>query len=681
MPNSVLPLESDKVRSWQCPPREAPDYYRAGWISELVQNGDAWTQAQPGIRNVNKDIQLLMGLGQDRDLESNLLQPDIRTFVETITDLRQIATLGSRAEEFSKYAALYNDVFRFTYWDSEFVSNMRRTLQYAMVGRGYLWQKYSRDKYGWGRGKIVFDALGPREFLPEQLPADNDVQGCYAGTIVRPMPVAEAHARFPAFQQWLTPIGRMDWKNYGTLGMARRMDFYDRYRFTGEEHNGWENRYCEIRYSFIRDLRINDTGRTQQMGIDGTSWGYQVPSLGDLLVTINPANGLPESRKAGVADCRMYPQLRLVITSPGVPVPLYDDTAFNWHGEIPVSHVDVNDWAWSAVGYSSIQNVKGLEIARRDRISDMNTVLAVQKDPPLGHDVSNGVARTQMEKLDLLHAQGMRLGGRGDPSKWTRSLLPEGLEVSETDFKGIDLLGASIKATLGLTDLASMREVKGNMSDESMDKFVENLGPMAKGIAVNIWRSNNRQANMLKFNIAQFYTVEDLLSMVGPEGVGLETFDNDPNSIIPSHLTGEDRSKVSNKSKRERSMWFCEKLRTISTPAQLLNITHQQERMIYMMLFQKGAKISNETVFAKLGIEDYDVQHKKWEKEQVADGVWELEAKATIAAKQHELGLDPPPEASQQGQGGGRPNSFKKPNHPEGKGSQSGNVRAVNSTS
>lgn len=672
----------EKQFDWQVPPRETPPEFIKAWCDELTQNGDRWVQSQPGLRNLPQDIQLLMGINQERDLDSNLLQPDIRTFVETVTDLRQIATMGSKAAQFKKNVALYNDVFKYTYWDSQFVWNSRKAVQWAMLGRGYIWQKWSRDRYGWGKSRIVFDTLGPREFLPEQLPADNDVQGCYAGTIIRPMPIAEAHARFPRFQRWLQPISRYDWKTYGTLGMQRRYDFYDRWRFNGEDGNNWETRYCEIRYHLIRDLRINTTGQTQQMGIDGTTWGYQVPSLGDLVVSVNPENGLPQSHRAGVDECRMYPQLRLIMTCPSVPIPMYDDTGFDWHGDIPVSQYDVNDWAWSAMGYSAVNAVRGLEVARRDRISDLNKVLAIKKDPPLGHDVSTGVARTQMEKLDLLHAQGVRIGGKGDPSKWTRSLLPEGVDVDEKDFKGIELLNQSIKSTLGLTDIASLKEFKGNMSDQSLEKALENLGPMAKGIAVNMWRANGKHANMLKYNIAQYYSVDDLESMVGPEGVGLQTYDNDPNSLVPSHLPGEATDSASKFRKMERARWFCERLSVVNTPAQLLNITHMQEAMKYMMFLQRGVPISQATVMEKLGVEDYEVQHEKWRAEKLEDAEWELDVKKTLAVKQHELGLDPPPDPGPgQGKGGGRPNSGEKPNHAELKGSKSGNVRVVNATS
>ena len=63
---------------------------------------------------------------------------------------------------------------------------------------------------------------------------------------------------------------------------------------------------------------------------------------------------------------------------------MYDDTAFDMHGEIPVTQHDVNDYPWAALGYSIVSGVKGLEVARRDRMSDINTVLAIKNDPPLG---------------------------------------------------------------------------------------------------------------------------------------------------------------------------------------------------------------------------------------------------------------------------------------------------------
>lgn len=681
----LLGEDNGKVISWQAPPREMSGQYRAGFFSELVQQGDNWVQNQPGIANLTNDIQLLMGTGQDRDMPSNLLQPDIRSFVETITDLRQIATMGSKAEQSKKTVALYNDIFKFVFWDSLYVPNTRKALQWAMLGRGYKWQKFSRPWHGGGPAKIKFEALGPREFLPDQLPHNADLDDAYAGTIVFPMGLAEAHARFWQFQQWLTPISAYSRSGVNvTQNMLRRYEFYDRWRFGGSNNSDWVDKYTEIRYHFVHDLRINDTGFTQQMGVDGTTWGYKVPTIGDLIVWTDPDTGLPRSRKAELQDCKMYPRLRLVITSPSCPVPLYDDTAWDMHGMIPVTQHDVNDWVWSPMGYSIVAGVKGLEVARRDRLSDINNALAILKDPPLGSDVSTGVSRTHMDKLDLMHAQGVRVGGKGDPNKWTASLLPKDYGVHEVDFKGVDTLGAAVKAALGLTDISSMREVKGNMSDQSFDKMIENLGPVAKGIALNQWVANSKDANMLKFNIAQYFTVDMIMDMIGPEGVGVETFDNDPNSLVPSHLPGEDDSNVSAHSRLERAKWYCDRLKVINTPAQLLNVTHIQERMLNMFMIQQKLPVDMETTMEKVGVPDYSVRHERWKEEQLADAEWKLEVEATLAKKTASLGLHPPDDGGGgpgQGKGGGRKQSGKKGMTPSQKGSQSGNVRVVNKSS
>ena len=679
----MIRQEPERTWSWQSPPREAPGYQIAGWYSELTQTGDAWVQNQPGIANLTNDIQLLMGTGQDRDMASNLLQPDIRSFIETITDLRQIATMGSKAEQSKKTVSLYNDIFKFVFWDSLYVPNTRKALQWAMLGRGYKWQKFSRPWHAGGVAKIKFEALGPREFLPDQLPHNGDLDDAYAGTIVFPMGLAEAHARFPQFQRWLTPISTYARSGVNvTPNMLRRYEFYDRWRFGGSSNSDWIEKYCEVRYHFVHDLRINDTGYTQQMGVDGATWGYKVPTLGDLIVTTDPNNGLPRSRQAQMQDCRMYPQLRLVITSPSCPVPLYDDTAFDWHAKIPVTQHDVNDWVWSPMGYSIVSGVRGIEVARRDRLSEINAVQAVRKDPPLGSDVSTGVSRTQMDKLDLLHAQGVRIGGKGDPGKWTKSLLPDSMVNEEIDLKIAEMDGAAIKAALGLTDIATQREIKGNMSDNAFDKMVSNLGPVAKGIAVNQWIANSKDADMLKYNIPQYFPVDKIIDMIGPEGVGVETYDNDPNSLVPSHLPGEDAESMSAHSRRDRAKWYAERLRVINTPAQLLNVTHIEERMLNMFMIQQKLPIDMATTMEKVGVPDYSVRHEAWKEEQLEDAEWKLEVQATLARKTQALGLQPPePEGQGQGAGGGRKPTGKKPHTPSQKGSQSGQVRVVNKTS
>lgn len=669
----------ERYISWQAPPVEAEGTYKKGWLEELVQNGEKWAQAQEGTKMMQQDIRILLGIDQDNSMKSNMLEPNIRTFVETISDLKLIATMGTQAEQFKKYAALQNRVLKHTYWESEFVYNTRRTLQYAMFGSGFTRLWFGRDKAGWGKAMNRFESLGPFEFFPEQLPQNNDCQGAYAGTTIEAMPIWEAHARFPQFQEWLVPISRYDWKKYSQSG-AVRLDYWDKNRFS--ESWGWENRYCEIRRHWFRDLRINETRKTFQMGTEGSSWGYTVPSYGDLLVYTNPFNGMPESRKANEEDALMYPQLRLMITCPTVPVPMYDDTAFDWHGEIPVVQYDVNDYPFAARGYSAVRKVASLERNRRARASEINEVLSVRKDPPTGYDFTAGVSRTQMERLDLLRSQGIRIGLKGEPKKSVVSILPEGIAVDGEDWKAQEWYDSAIKSSLGMADVSSMRDLKMNLSDNAFEKFITNLGPMAKGIAMCLWRSNSRLAQMLVRNNAQYYSVNDLMAMVGPEAIDSQTYDSDPTSIVPATLPGEDEQKESRFTKRQRSKWFLERLGVVSTPMQLLDVTEMQEKMLWMFLYNKGAKIPQAEYMEKFGIHNYKSLHEDWKEEQVSEAMWQLDVQAAVAKKMAKLGIQPQPDAGPgQGKGGGRPNSGKKPPKESLKGSQSGDVRPVLKTS
>lgn len=671
----------EKYIEWQVPPFEAGGTYIKSWCDELVRGGDQWARDQEGTKNVERDIRLLLGLDQDNSMKSNMLMPNIRTFVETISDLRQIATLGTNAEQYKTYVQTYNKELKHVYWASEYVFNLRRTLQWTMLGSGMVWTHFTKPFYGncFGRARNIFDALGPFEGLPEQLPFNNDIQGAYAFTVITPMPIWEAHARYPEFAEHLTPVSRYDWKRYGSAGGVR-LDHWDRNRFSGRW--AWENRYCEIRKTFIHDLRINETKRTLQMGVPGSTWGYTVPSYGDLLVSINPQNGYPESRKAEEEDCRVYPQMREIITSPSCPVPMYDNTAFDMHGEIPVVQFDVNDFPWAARGYSAVRQVAGVERSRRARASEIDETLAVRKDPPMGYDFTSGASRTQLEKLDLLRSQGIRAGVKGDPKKALSSMLPESMTVDSEDWKGQEWYDATVKSTLGMNDISSLRDLKQGMSDQSFDKFITNLGPMAKGIAMVMWRGSSRIAQMLKYNIAQYKSVDELISDIGPEAIDLETYDNDPTSLVPSHLPNELSSGESRYTKAQRARWFLDRIGIVSTPMQLLDLTQMQEKMQAMFLFGKQAPLPMGWYMEKFNVTGYESLHEEYKKEQLDNEIYKLDATKAVQEHAKQIGLElPEPDGGGQGKGGGRPNSNKKPPHAATKGSQDGNVRTVVKTS
>ena len=669
-------MDETKLTDWQVPVRESLDSKIMDYVESAVQEGEKWWESQPAAKS-EQFLKLLSCAGPEK-LKSNSLKSDVRKFVETISDIREIATFGSGAEQFKSMVSMFNDVVKYIYRDSHFPRQSRKTLQYAVaMGRGYTWPRYIRTDFGWGPGKVEFVDLGPREVLPIQVPRSNDVQGSYGMTIVECMGIAEAHARFAEqFHEELLPISRM---KYSSNSQVRRLEFWDRWRY-GEQQPDWDRRYCEIRHTFIRDLRINRTGKMLPMGEKDTSWYYEVPSVGKILSWKDPINGLPASRMATKEDCRIYPQLRLIISNPGMKRPLYDGPAFDWHGMLPAIPYDVDDWPWLGVGYSLLHDIASLESGQRAFLDLMFRVLKAKMNPPMGYDLNAGIPREDIKHLDLLDTDIQAMGIDGDPSKALKSLLPDSVHVEEGDFKMIDLLEKLKQKTLGLNDLSSIAQLKLNLSTENFDKILETIGPIAKGIAGNMEAGQGKIAHMLKFIILQYMTTRQLMSILGPDGVATKIFDYEPNSVVASHMPWETKTdQPSQASRIERAKWTAQNLSIVSVPSSLLNVTQMQEQMKWLNFLQRGMPVSFKTAFEKLGVEDWeDKEFPQYKKEQFELLDFKMKAAQLAALESPGTGE---PDKKGQGKGGGRPPSGKQPPKLERRGTTDGNQRTVVSQS
>lgn len=625
----IKQVESQQVSYFQPPPFEETLLKGVGWVEEAIQEGEGYLSGQKSYKNLANNMNLFDGIYMDRSrstLNTNFLKYNIRKFVEMISDVREIGTLGTDAPQFKQYADIENGVIKAVYQESAFPTQLRKVLQWASVsGVGYMWVKCKAQDYGFGERRIVFDPLGILDVLPVQVPSSNDVQDAYANTIYEYMPIAEAHARFPLFQHLLIPVNAC---NYPSRLTAKRLDWAEKFKY-GDQTRNWGNMYCEIRYTFIRDLRINRTGFELPMGDLNTSWFYKVPTLGqDIFGGIR--NNQPFMRPATVMDCRLYPNLRLMITSPGVKTPMYDGPAFDWHGKMPAVQYTVDDWPWQALGSSLVEAVGDIERTKRKHERKMDQVITTRLNPPMGYD-RTAVGGPKIENFDLFE-ENVRMGGDGEPRNTFQSLLPDSVEVTEHNFEFHELLSKMEETQLGINDLGTIMNAKLNLTSDSFDKALETVGPIAKGIAMSMEAGNAKVAEMMKWMVPQWMDTRRLIEYLGPDRISNVVTDFDPSSMIPSHAdheyingnvpmmddgNGQQVAIASNYSQLERARNFARNLRLISVPSTLLRLTQMQEQLKYLQLYRGGFPISPHTVAKKLGIENFgdipgDTEIEKW---------------------------------------------------------------------
>src|SRR5882757_355448 len=674
-------------RHWQVPPFTASPQVRMAWIRDINSEAEMWMKGQNAYRNIQANLALIAGQqphNEERSsLRTNKLKYSIRKIVATLAQIKEIGTYGSDVTEFQKQAEQQNRVVKAIYNESYFSRNVRKALQYAMpTGCGYIWTKYKRGNYGFGEGKIYFEPMGLLDVLPFQMDDTNSIQSSYACTCIKFMPIAEAHARFPQFASSLIPVSK---GRYDTTVGTRRLDMAEMFRY-GSTSTNWAALNCEIHYTFVRDTSTNVTGQKIAMGTEGTSWYYEIPSKGDLIADFNG-----KTKIADYEDAMLYPNLRLMISSPCMDIPMYDGPAFDWHGEIPPIQYCVDDWPWEGLGYSLVGDISSIEVAKQRVERGMDQVAKHRLDPALAYDLGAGLGTNQMQTLDPFEER-LRLGIQGKPRDMIDTLLPdELLNVPEWIFKYYEVLDSLIDKQLGLQDLGNLQNMKLNVQGEQADKMLSEIGPLAKDIEAGIEICNAQIAHQLKFIVPQYFTTKRMMQYIGPDKMNLSTFDFDPQYLIPAHMPEELAAfdpnlallPPSNYSMLERGRRFAKNLRLSSVAGSGHEMTAMQDQLKYLQLYRMpNFPISPHTVAKKLGIENFgDIEGatevEKWEN-------WQkkmIELKAGAAELQQAV----MPAQPDQGGGGpqkgggvnGRPASGKKPPKLVQKGKNSGNPRTT----
>lgn len=674
-------------KSWQAPPFSEDPSKRMSWIEEAcVGEAESWLKGQTAYSDIPKGLDIISGKLDARanqarsDLVINHAKFILRKIIAILADVRAAGMYTSDAKFYKKKISMMNKTATAVALEAQFPRCLRQTLQYmSITACGYMWPRWTRLG-GFGEPGVEFLPLGLMDVLPVQMPATNNLQGCYSITICEFIPVFLAHAKNPAFQSELLPIAR---RRYTSTVSARRMDLAERFKY-GDSSDNWDNLYCEIRHTFIRDLSINETGMPIPMGswiVDpdngqaskpATSWSYMVPYIGQEIPAGTSPGGVQKTRKAEIEDCMIYPQMRLIQTSKGMKQPLYDGPAKDWSNRFPLAKYCSDDWVTEPSGFSMVHDIYSMERSRQTLERGMDQIAKARLDPSISYDRQAGLNDGTAQALDPFQERG-RVGVDGDPSKVFATTCPEELlSVPAWIPENVKYLLNSQDAQLGLNELTNLQEFKASLQGgEAVDKALNLVGPLVRDISSGMEASTIDIWEILKYMIPQFMTTRRAIQYVGIDNITPETFDFDPEKLIPSHGADE-VAYAGNKwvippnsqyTDPQRAKMFASNLRLVTVPHRLLNITQMEEQLKYLQLFRGGFPIAPHDVAKKLNIENYgeidgDTMFERWFN-------WKkLEIKLKAEAAQLESSLMPHEPAATTGSGpagsGGRPPSGKK---------------------
>ena len=391
--------------------------------------------------------------------------------------------------------------------------------------------------------------------------------------------------------------------------------------------------FVPIRYAFVIDLSINTTDRMIPMGEPGSSWYYEVPAMGALL---------PSGERANENDARLYPYRRLIISTDNAK--LYDGPAFDWHGMFPAVSFCLDDWPWEPIGFSLVHDGAAIQDAINEIYRGNMDKVKAQLHPPLAYD-SNSVNAKEARSYDPFQPNA-RVGFDGsssDKPPFYPGVEAEMLKLDPNSMlfaKGLEEVMDNQQAITDMQTLAKMRAV-GSMDE--LEKVVEANGPIIEDMSRSMEPPMRDLGVMVKYNVLQYYNTARVMQIIGANNMSMEIFDFEPDSIVPSHLPGENIDTASPTDKLRRARVFADNLQFTILPNSLHEMTQMVMKLGLIQLKKAGVKISSQALAEAWQVANYgqfpgSTEIERWQAEQEMD----IENMARAKTIADAVGLTPP---------------------------------------
>jgi hypothetical protein len=669
------------VSQYIAPSRLESEDHRLGWLKETEEDGDNYLKSQRSWRDIDSAIDIISGhisekipRGQSQ-VSLNMVGRDVQEIIATLSNMRPIWSYKTDNQDFSGLTEILNKLLMSWYLQTFADRSVRDALQWAATGCGYLGPVWRKDYWCAGRGDIALKPYGPTSVKPYQIGSDHDLQQAYVVTIVDEVPYAKAMAMYPTQIEKIVPSRTTPtWMRKGIRRVQKFLSPVLQRFGPGESKKSDISEFptIDIRRSYILDATYNDSGKTVKMGEVGTKWEYEVPTYGsDIPTGDSDEQNRPLTVKAGLDDCLLYPLRRLVVwTEFGI---LYDNSATDWHGKVPIVPFRLKDFVWDYLGGSLVHDGEPIQNSNIRLMRGIDDSANARLDPALQYD-ENTISQSLMDRLKL-RVPGQRIKANLQMGDGVKPVLPPTYyDVPAWITQYIDGNWEKLHYVLGTRDVAGLAKAK-MMSGDSLEKAVELAGPIVTDMSRNMERSMRDLGEMWKAMAMQYYDVRRRVQVLGKDGITEEDFDYDPSSMIPSHLPDEfARIKQGRMSKEatsranivQRAKAYVNACYFHITPNSLHQITQITRKLLMLQLWKAGFPIDPWSVADALDLDNFGTPDKvaqllgaagKTPTDKIGRWIMWKELMAKLAPQQGQAGRKPSgqnPPAIQEKDGGAR---------------------------
>lgn len=537
------------------------------WLRKQAQSGvghlkkeRAFTEIQRCVDMINGDQTTIKSKALSQIYDNRLRKIVLET-VSALTDVRPIWNYDTSNEKFKDQAIILNKLARGWWKNNKIDRQLQSILTFACVGgSGYGYLQWNEEK-----GDFDLIALDPRDVIPID-PVFSDTIQDWTGVIMRRrLPLETLADKYPT-KRWQLERSEGDWFGLDS-GRAGKMTDYLRTAFDiirgGSSSRGKQLTGVDVMTVFLKDDSINSGDEPVVMGPEEANWSYTVFPVGSM----NPNTGEPVTRE----EAKLYPRGRMIICTTNTI--LEDGPNPYWHGMFPIIRFTLDPLPWSLLGGSMVCDLIPLQQALNEAIRGWDDAIAQWVRRGVVGD-RQAISRSNLDALDTR---------RGGLKVYLNSSMGEGFKVLDgpslppSYLSYPEFIKREMDENSGVLGLQETAQLRNQIQEENaVEKFKEALSPLLKLRCRSIETSLGELGEMLKMGFFQYYDAPRRMQILGPNGLTLEDFDYDPDTLVPE---GEE-------SRDKRAMKHKENFHFSIAPNSFLNVSHMAHKMMIMQLYR-----------------------------------------------------------------------------------------------
>lgn len=551
------------------------------------------------------------------------LRRQIREMISNATNIRPRFEIQTYKDEYSDEADIYSKLNKH-WWTNLFIDKkVKGAGQWAGgAGTGYLflWPEYNCVT---GQKQISVKILSHKDIVLYHASGDNvDLDMVYGADIKLEMSVPEAHEKFPEHidkikQDRSVPsrVAVQAKKIYralqGVYGRSNRA-----------KKNTIENPYptCDIHYTFVRDNSINTTGYTIIMGGDSSENIFNKMNAYEVYSYFNLDGTRSEYSRE---ECKLFPNRRMMIYCSGGII--YDGPPEYVNRHVPVVPFMFDEIVGEMLGLPPANDSRGLEEAANELARASVDAVTGRVQPPTAIDDSVPAPLAKKLAANPRTLQGKTF--RYNTQKLINAIKPlftsDVYSVDQYAVPLINLFHQVSDYDMGTHDLTAITQLAQMPGADTQESMIRILGALALDHSRSFEYSLSRMGQIWLDFAPQVYDLKQRLMFLGKDGVTLETWDFEPDSLIPKTELNKDLPMW----KRLKDHLI--KFSLYIAPHSLQERASQTNKLTILQLKKLGLPISDKKV--------YDTFYDDNKFREISIEYWaEQEMKIKMAAKLNE---------------------------------------------